>query len=232
MEHGHKVPGVILLLDTCGERASVAVAEANGVALAQRVLGERAASTGLMEAIRSVLQSSSRRLTELDGIGVVSGPGSFTGVRVGLAVTKGLCEAAGLPMAAVSRLQVLAEAVVDTAFADGFCALSAGRDQVYARRVRGTDSTERLMRNEDLQQLRRGALVAVDTPELAARLAGGGPVQQVELTAFDALGPVMRELAGGGSDVALADANYVRDEGAIYRKAGLNEAGLAVAGER
>ncbi len=60
----------------------------------------------------------------------------------------------------------------------------------------------------------------VDSPELAVRLGQGGPVQQVSLTAFDALGPVLRRMAEGGSDVALTDANYVRNEDAIYRKAG------------
>ncbi len=121
--------GVYLLLDTCGEQASVALAQANGVLRAQLLLGPRAASAGLLQAIRSALKTGGLRLSEVDGIGVVNGPGSFTGVRAGLAVAKGLCEAAQLPMAAVSRLEVLAEAGP----AGAVCALSAGRDEVYLR---------------------------------------------------------------------------------------------------
>ena len=206
---------VFLLLDTCGERASVAIVRADGIALSARMLGPREASTGLVEAIRSVLAAGGMRLGELDGVGVVNGPGSFTGVRVGLAMVKGLCEAAQLPMAAVSRLEVLAEAGPPGAVP----ALQAGRDQVYVRIVQGGAAKERLMRDEELQEHRRGALVVVDSPALAARLALGGAVQEVELTAVRALRPVLRRFREGGSDIGLTDANYVRDESAIYRKA-------------
>ncbi len=208
--------GVYLLLDTCGEQASVALAQANGVLRAQLLLGPRAASAGLLQAIRSALKTGGLRLSEVDGIGIVNGPGSFTGVRAGLAVAKGLCEAAQLPMAAVSRLEVLAEAGP----AGAVCALSAGRDQVYLRLLHAGTPAERLVCDEDVPELRQGAVVVVDSPELAVRLGQGGPVQQVSLTAFDALGPVLRRMAEGGSDVALTDANYVRNEDAIYRKAG------------
>ena len=207
--------GIFLLLDTCGEQASVALAQADGVFRAQLLLGARAASAGLLQAIRSALKIGGLRLSEVDGIGVVNGPGSFTGVRAGLAVAKGLCEAAQLPMAAVSRLEVLAEAGP----AGAVCALSAGRDQVYLRLLHAGTPAEHLVRDEDVPELRQGVVV-VDSPELAVRLGQGGPVQQVSLTAFDALGPVLRRMAEGGSDVALTDANYVRNEDAIYPKAG------------
>ena len=223
MGHGVRSAGVFLLLDTCGERASAALVQANGVVRAQGVLGARAASTDLLQAIRSALETGGVRLSELDGIGVVNGPGSFTGVRVGLAVAKGLCEAAQLPMAAVSRLEVLAEAGP----AGAVCALSAGRDQVYLRSLRGGAAGERLVRDEDVPELRQEALLVVDSAELAARLAGGGAVQLINLTAPHALGPVLRRMAEGGSDVGLTDANYLRDEAAIYLKTGLPTARVA-----
>lgn len=207
--------GVFLLVDTCGERASVVLAQADGVIRAETLLEARTASTGLLEAIRSVLKTGHLDLLEVDGIGVVNGPGSFTGVRVGLAVAKGLCEAAQLPMVAVSRLEVLA----GRGPVDASCALSAGRDQVYFRRGRGGTAFESLVRDEAVRDLGGGALVLVDSPELVARLGQGGPVQQVSLTAFHALGPMLRRMAEGFSDVGSADANYVRDEQAIYRKA-------------
>ena len=215
MEQGIRLQRVFLLLDTCGERASVAVAKADGTVLAQKILGARETSTGLLRAIRSALAEAGLQLRELNGIGLVSGPGSFTGVRVGLALVKGLCEAAQLPMAAVSRLEVLA----DAGPAGAICALSAGRAQVYVRSMQDGKVCEQLMLDEDLQMLRRDASLVVVSPELAARLTGSGDVQQVELTALEALQPVLRRFEQGGSDIALTDANYVRDEGAIYRKA-------------
>ena len=120
-------------------------------------------------------------------------------------------------MAAVSRLEVLAEAGP----AGAVCALSAGRDQVYLRLFHAGTAAERLVRDEEVQGLRQGAMVVVESPELAARLHNSGPVQQVNLSVLHTLGPVLRRVTGGGSDVALTDANYVRNEGAIYGKAGL-----------
>ncbi len=206
---------MVLLLDACGERASVAVARAEGVLLAEQELGAREASAGLVNAIQSVLGQAGFGLDDLAGIGVVNGPGSFTGVRVALALAKGLCEAAQLPMAAVSRLEVLAE----SAPAATICLVSAGRDQVYARLAHAGEISEGMLRDREVQDLRGGAPVIADSAELAARLAEGGPVKHVLISAFHALGPVLRRFAAGGSDVALTDANYVRNEDAIYRKA-------------
>ena len=70
----------------------------------------RSASAVLTGELRRMLASTGIALRDLGGIGVVSGPGSFTGVRTGLAMAKGLCEVAGVPLASVSRLEVLAEA--------------------------------------------------------------------------------------------------------------------------
>ena len=55
-----------------------------------------------------LLKEKGWALADLDGIGVVAGPGSFTGVRVGLAAAKGLCEAANLPLAVPSATKASA----------------------------------------------------------------------------------------------------------------------------
>ncbi len=207
---------MLLLVDTCGERGSLALVR-GGELLVGAVLPERAASAGLLAAVRQVLASAQVGLSDLSGIGVVNGPGSFTGLRVGLAVCKGLCEAAGLPLAAVSRLKVLASAA---GLQQGFAVLRAGRDQVYVRRVQdGCDAGERLM---DLRALLD---IAVDQ-ELAYAEASLQPLLQngsakasfVELRAEHALSEIHECFAHGGTDLALADANYVRDEGAIYAR--------------
>ncbi len=211
---GRQEQEVLLLLDTCGERASVALAAPDGGLVAQVLLEPRSASANLVDAIRSVLGQNGLRLGELAGVGVVNGPGSFTGVRLGLALGKGLCEAGQLAMAVVSRLDVMAEAGP----ADAMCALSAGRDAMFVRVVQGGVPQERMLCDRDVEERRHGKLVVVDSPQMMARLAEGGPVQQVDLLAIDALGAVLRRFAEGGSDIALADANYVRDEAAIYRK--------------
>src|ERR1700748_3656535 len=83
----------ILLIDTCGENAGVAVCR-GGAVLGSELLPERGASAGIVAAVRRLLTAQGWKIAELDGIGVVNGPGSFTGVRAGVAAAKGLCEAA------------------------------------------------------------------------------------------------------------------------------------------
>ncbi len=208
----------ILVLDSCGERASMALfrgAELCG----ERVLAKRTASTALLGAVRMMLAADSMPLGSLDGIGVVSGPGSFTGVRVGLALVKGLCEASGKPVAAVSRLAVLAHAArLDS----GLALLSAGRNDVYVREISsGRGAREFMAGFPSIETMLAGATVAVTTSELgerAGRCAKG--VALVEIAARHAIGLVHERFAMGGDDLGSLDANYVRNEEGIYRRPG------------
>ena len=207
----------ILVLDTCAERGSVALFRGDEQ-LSEGVLEERTASTALLGAIRAALAADGLRMADLAAVGVVSGPGSFTGVRVGLAVAKGLCEAASLPLAAVSRLAVLAEAA---GLQNGFAILSAGREQVYGCEFLPKQAArEWMVHLTQLMPSLRGQRVAVAEPALAERLAEvTSEVRLINLSAKHAYPAVRRCLRAGGSDTAQADANYVRNEEAIYQKA-------------
>ena len=205
---------MLLVLDTCSERASIALFRGDCL-LSEALLAERTASAAVLGAVRSMLAADEVSIGDLAAVGVVSGPGSFTGVRIGLAVAKGLCEAASLPLATASRLAVLGQAAGLTS---GFALLGAGREHVY---VREAGSREWLETLAELEPLLQDAEVAVTSPELAARVAGGAREVHVgELSARHAIGALLRCLAAGGTDLAHADANYVRNEEAIYARAG------------
>jgi tRNA threonylcarbamoyladenosine biosynthesis protein TsaB len=216
----------LLLIDTCGETAGVALSSGQQV-LVTEDLTRGSASAEIVSAVRRLLDQVGWRLSELDAVGVVNGPGSFTGMRAGLATAKGLCEAAALPMAAVSRLEVLADAA---SLQDGFVALDAGRGELYVREERS--GREWLCSSNDLvaiakekqisstpagddRQKYQGIVIAEE--RLIARLSGCEPVLR-PLRVGDALGVMLRRLHEGGSDVSLIDANYVREESDIYRK--------------
>jgi tRNA threonylcarbamoyladenosine biosynthesis protein TsaB len=204
----------LLLIDTCGDVGGVALSEGETIA-ASETLPERGSSSALLPAVSRLLKEMGWALADLDGIGVVAGPGSFTGVRVGLAAAKGLCEAANLPLAAVSRLAVLMEA---TALEEGCAVLDAGRGEYYVRFVRqGEKEQDALCQREDLLVRVEGNRVVIAEPKLAEPLASLSP--ELHLLSVELALPVMlRVLQEGGSDVATTDANYVRGESDIYAK--------------
>jgi tRNA threonylcarbamoyladenosine biosynthesis protein TsaB len=162
-----------------------------------------------------MLGSSGIGLRELGGVGVVSGPGSFTGVRTGLAMAKGLCVVAGLPLASVSRLEVLAQAAD---LREGFAVLDAGRGSLYVREQRRTEPAhEYLVGVDEFERSAAGTAVVVAETKIAELLTRIAPVLR-EIRPIDLLHPVRRCLAEGGTSVALADANYVLPESEIYTR--------------
>jgi tRNA threonylcarbamoyladenosine biosynthesis protein TsaB len=102
---------LLLGIDTCGPEGSVALARLFGERLeilGQTSLEGRTYSATLIPAIGDLLKEHGFALSQIGCIVAVSGPGSFTGVRIGLTAAKGLAEGANLKVVAVSRLQVLA----------------------------------------------------------------------------------------------------------------------------
>lgn len=91
----------------------------------------------LMVQIDAVLRQSGFLLEHLDGIAISIGPGSFTGLRIGLSVAKGLAFASGKPLVAVPTLQALAQRVVDEKIASEdehiLAVLDARRDEMYCQ---------------------------------------------------------------------------------------------------
>jgi tRNA threonylcarbamoyladenosine biosynthesis protein TsaB len=201
----------LLLIDTCGEIAGIALSSGQQV-LASEDLARGSASAEILSAIRRLLNQQNWRLGDLRAVGVVRGPGSFTGVRAGLAAAKGLCEATGFPLAAVSRLEVLSKAA---SLPDEFAALDAGRGEIYVRD--GSTGREWLCAAADLATQCQGKAIAVAEARVVDQLEGCATIFH-PLHAADALESVLWRLREGGSDVALVDANYVREESDIYRK--------------
>jgi tRNA threonylcarbamoyladenosine biosynthesis protein TsaB len=201
--------GAVLVIDTCGERAGIALAA--GAEAREVTLSPRGASSEIMAAVRGLLLEAGLGMADVAAVGVVRGPGSFTGVRAGLAAAKGLCEAAGVRLVAVSRLAVLAEAAK---MVDGLVALDAGRGQLYLREQRGGTAREWLG-DADAVKARAASVVVVTEEKVAAQLHGSTLVKR-SLCAADALPSVMRAREGAVEDAAEVDALYLREEKDIY----------------
>jgi tRNA threonylcarbamoyladenosine biosynthesis protein TsaB len=102
---------LFLALDTSTSTASVALFDGERVISETTWLAGREHSTRLLVEVDAALQRVGRRIEDLTGLAVACGPGSFTGVRVGLSVAKGMAAARGLPLWGVSSLDVTAAAV-------------------------------------------------------------------------------------------------------------------------
>jgi tRNA threonylcarbamoyladenosine biosynthesis protein TsaB len=123
---GAKDP-LILALDTATRRASVAICRGSDV-LAEGSREVTTHSEGLMPLVDEMLRQSGVATADLDAVVCGVGPGSFTGLRIGMATAKGLCFAAGKPLYGVSSLQALALGAGEGLVA---AVLDARRREVY-----------------------------------------------------------------------------------------------------
>lgn len=208
----------VLVIDTCGGDGYVGLClptPPDARVLAERRLSPRATQEELLPAIAAVLAQAGCSLAEVAAVAVVNGPGSFTGVRIGLATAKGLCEAHGLSLVALSRLQVLALAwrVQSHADEDVWAWLDAGRGDVYAARVSAGQhgaELESMLPLESAAVLAGESAVALYEQRLAASFPGGTRV------CHEAYETALRHAAvralqqGNLADVALTDALYLR----------------------
>ncbi len=103
--------GMYLALDTSTPVGSVCLAEGSRVLAEGVIRGQSSHSSDLIPTIDAVLQEAGAALSELTGLVVGAGPGSFTGVRVAAATAKGLAHALDIPLWAVSSLEAGAAAV-------------------------------------------------------------------------------------------------------------------------
>jgi tRNA threonylcarbamoyladenosine biosynthesis protein TsaB len=205
---------MILAIDTCGATGSVALGRAAGDGveiLGQTELAGRTYSATLVAAVAELLAQAQTQLGLLDAMVVVNGPGSFTGVRVGLSAAKGLAEGAGIRVVAVSRLEVLA-AVAGT----GSAALDAHRHEIYLRQAEaGSPARERLAGADELAALTPPERIAVCDQSAAELLGSAWPavelVKTAPPTAADAIRLCAPRVARGEFvDVALLDGHYLR----------------------
>ena len=206
--------GILLGVDTCGATGSIAL----GRVLDGRVelLGETQIAGGelsvsLVQGIADLLASSGRRVADLTGIVAVAGPGSFTGIRIGLAAVKAIAESAGLPVVTVSRLALLAE------LAKAPCAvLDAHRGQFYCG-MYGLDGAQEILLTAGEMNAMGGlagrvAVCEETVAQLLEELYGEPELVRLQApTAEDAIRFSLRKWrAGELADVAALDGYYLR----------------------
>src|SRR6185437_13341504 len=213
---------LILGIDTSGKNGGVTLAEADAQNF--RVLGSDPIAGGTFSAqivptVAALLSKNGVAIRAVDGFAVASGPGSFTGLRVGLSAVKGLVEVVQKPIVTVSLLEALASSslVNGTVVA----ALDAGRAEVFYGLYKVADgiaelASERLLsRQEFLQQVLQEEVASVVTSDVAlaeAVSAIGAKAELVERPDSTVVARIgaRKLLAGEKVAVEALDANYLR----------------------
>jgi tRNA threonylcarbamoyladenosine biosynthesis protein TsaB len=208
---------LILAIDTSWKQGSVALArgDARGFEFIEMVpVAGGTFSAQLIPEISALLEKHKMGKDEIDGFGAASGPGSFTGLRVGLAAIKALAEVLKKPIAAVSVLEALAVACGATGRV--IAALDAGRSEAYvgeyvlgdagATRVR-----ESLVGQEELPALvaGHGEATVVTPDEAIAKLLDARRVARPQSDAIARLA-IRKIMAGETVAPEELDANYIR----------------------
>ena len=120
----------LLAVDTSGPVCGVAVLAEQGLVYECSAVNRLTHSTNLMPMVDAALAATGFTLQDMDRLAVVTGPGSFTGVRIGVSTVKGLAHGAGKPCVAVDALEAMAAGAGE--FGDIVCPIQDARaGQVY-----------------------------------------------------------------------------------------------------
>ena len=135
----------ILAIDTSGPVCGVAVMKDGAIVYEASAINKMTHSVNLLPMIDTAMQSAGLTIADLDRIAVVVGPGSFTGVRIGVSTIKGLAHAHNTPCVAVDALEAMAAGAGE--FSGVICPIQDARaGQVYgAAFSHGETRPERLM---------------------------------------------------------------------------------------
>jgi len=219
---------LILGIDTSGKSGGVTLAEggdAGFLVIESAPIAGGTFSAQLVPTVASLLQKHGFNAKDLDGFAVASGPGSFTGLRIGLSAVKGLAEVLRKPIVTVSVLEALASrssaggtvmAALDAGRSEVFCGLYAvdrsgaqGPGDVKALEEELLSQTEFLKRAHD-QNI---ATVATSDGNIAEAAAGAhlkSELVERPDSALIARVGLRKLLRGETVSVDVLDANYLR----------------------
>ena len=211
---------VLLAIDTSGKNGSIALARVTPnqgqLAILNVVpLTGGTFSAELVPQISALLERHGLRKSDLAGFAVASGPGSFTGLRVGLAAVKALAEILQKPIAAISRLEAVARS--GNARNGVLSALDAGRGQFYVGKYDQCrhlqEKNEHLLSREEIAaESKDQVVVTPDTGVAETARALGFQVDIVDYPGSDVIARLGWKRILRGETVApeALEANYIR----------------------
>lgn len=170
----------LLAIDTSGPVCGVAILTEAGIAYECAAVNKLTHSSNLMPMAEAAFAATGLTVQDMDRIAVVTGPGSFTGVRIGVSTAKGLAHGAGKPCVAVDALEAMAAGVGE--FSGIICPIQDARaGQVYgAAFSAGEVRPDRLMEDTPLKVEEYVAAIQ-SMGDRFLFLGDGMPVQKAKL---------------------------------------------------
>jgi tRNA threonylcarbamoyladenosine biosynthesis protein TsaB len=193
----------VLAIDTASPSPAVALL-VGGRLFEEPLPSDRRASEELLPAVQRVLAASGAQLEDCGRLAVCSGPGSFTGTRIGLATAWGLGRALSIPVEPVSTLEAMAEAARPDAGALVTAVLDAGRGELVVEqfaldgpRARPLSAPERVPHEEAAERAETGAWITLPPTllreqgrVLSMRVASGLALAVARAPRLDASAPM------------------------------------------
>jgi tRNA threonylcarbamoyladenosine biosynthesis protein TsaB len=208
---------ILLAIDTSGKDGSIALANCRAddcQILGLAPLDGGAFSAQLVPQIAALLKKCALTKNDIDAFAATSGPGSFTGLRVGLAAVKALAEVLNKPIVTVSLLEATAACISGSTVA----AMDAGRKEVYFRHQDGSESL--LTQQEFLAAAQGRRMLTSDKTIADLARAAGLQVEEVPRPRSDAIARLGWKKIQSGETVSpeALDANYLRRSDQIFAK--------------
>lgn len=178
----------VLCVDTSTEACSVAVlrqTENDQIVNDIFMFAPREHTQKILPAVKDVLEKAKLSLPEIDVIAYGRGPGSFTGVRVGISIAQGLAYGIEKPMVGVSTLQAMAqEAYIKLKFTDVYAAIDARMGEVYFAHYQLDDNLMTLVGEEVVIKPADLLALEMDIKEHAALVGTGWDAYPELITHF------------------------------------------------
>mgnify|MGYP000325756119 FL=1 len=146
----------VLSIDTSSKIASIAIIEDGRVLDEMHVLSEEEHSQTLMPMIEKIFNDNNMDLDEIDLIGCSRGPGSFTGIRIGIATAKAFSDAKNIPLIGIDSLEALAYSVViekENNDCEILAMINAKNDNVYAATYLVNNGKLNMVKNAEIMNL-------------------------------------------------------------------------------
>lgn len=148
--------GLILHIETTGPVCSVAISKNGRLIDSMRSEEANAHGTILTVLIQDLLAKNNLKIENLNAISLSSGPGSYTGLRIGSSTAKGICYALNIPLIAISTLEILKQAsdnentlvLIDARRMDAYAGFYKDSEKIFEKNITMNEDFFKILKND------------------------------------------------------------------------------------